>query len=1012
VTVGILEGWSSSVGDELTELAGFRSTRLTTILQTEKQHQSGINTASTTQSTTALLGTWTWRGGTLDELVVLSTNTTQVVARDFIRNDADTQWFRIVSISAGTGPSGEDEVTIENPDSLTIPNTATASSKANPDPITIPGSPDFLVTVAAGMRFRILSGPLTGLDLVIASRDSGIQITPETGLPASLAAVSWEIVVDAETVAEVETTLDWDASGRFFLDGVLYSYASKTLTTLEGLQHFDGITFVDGALGKKVTGGGRTDHVPLAVVADFSRTYSAVDLARRAFLVDFATGTDLDVIGANLGVPRPPQLSDDETYRNLIKATAYTPRGTIYALELALTALLGPGNFEIFEDLTLGSINHPARVYFRRTDFDSNLLSSGKAYVEGPEHQTIVSTTQIDADEDPIAVEGVRLAPEGGIRQSASGSAASSTTGESLTGPAAEFPADIEPNDLVRILDGPQRGQESMVRKRVSDTQVDLMERIPGLVAASWETVRRGTPTRTQRPTADVSSEFGIVPTEHWIYIGNGTENTEVTLLADDPVDGDVMEMTTAVNATTAGYAKRLRIQPDSDAYVEVRLSPQNAPPHGSFGGDLPPATDGEQFYIGLTDGLVDIRVGVFNDGGASRFRFIDQVGNRFTFMTTGVGQNIGPGAWGTIRIVKRGRESVELWVGRDIAAREGMRLVQSAPWSAFPFSTAKDFVFGLLATTQSGYTMRTKELQYGVRTPTDYWNTRITNGNTKAPNGVVDGGGLNYFLATDADPPAKSIRIFDFTTPNAGGGTPVGAWEIASFVNLNEVTVVGATQQGARMRAAFPARITIRGDRFPFVWPHVRGHKIVIETGPNAGTYDIGTILDPETLTDVDLFPDMAVGAQVAELPEVRTNVLEVSNPPAGGFLNDDEASWHIEPVFAVDAGPIVFETVDTGNVQNGNELHFDRQALPIGTIGSWNPIYEILYSRVLSAQARDERDTNELVSPGVYTMYPFYLEDSWGFLRGVLDQLTVAGVLPDFDGFFTDAAGSHIID
>lgn len=999
--VGILEGWSSAVGDELTELGGFRSTRLTAQLKPEESHQTGINSASSTQATTALLGLWTWQGGTAQQLVVLSTNTTQVQARDYIRLDADGQWFRIVSISVGTGPAGEDEVTIENPSGLTIPSGTGASSVVDPAVITIPGSPDFLLTVAAGMRFRLLSGPLTGVDVVIASRDSGTQITAETGFPASFSAQSWQIVSPAETVAQVETTLDWDGSGEFWLDGVRYRYGSKTLTTLEQLQHFDGVAFVTGA---------RRLHQPLAVVADFSRTFSAVDRTRRAFLLEYATGTDLDVIGQNLGVPRPPELSDDETYRALIKSTAYSPRGTIHALELALTALLGAGNFEIFEDLTLGSINHPARVYFRRTDLGGSEQNAGKAFLEGPEYRPPVSTTQIDATEPLLTVQGVRLAPEGGLRQSASGAAASSTTGDQVTGPAAQFPTAIEPLDLFRVLSGPLRGREALVRARVSDTQLDLMTRLPGLAGAAWETIRRGTPTRTQRPTADASSEFGIVPTEHWLYSGNGVEATDV-VIGSDATDGQFVELTDPDPATTVGYAKKLRIRPESDAYVEVRLSPQNAPPHGSFGGDVPPATDGEQFLIGLTDGERDIRVGVFGDLGATRFRFIDQAGNRITAGVTGIGQNISPGTWGTVRIVKRGQQTVELWVGRDVAAaQEGMRLVQSAAYSAFPTSAVSpgSFQWGMFATTQSGYIVRVKDLQWGTRTPTDYWNTRISAGQTAAPNRLIDGGSGNFFQPTDV---GKTVRIFDFQIPNGGGGTPIGEWEIAAFVNLNTVDLVGPTLQKARLRSIMPDRIEIAGARFPFVWPHVRGHQIVIETGPNAGTYDIAAVLDPTTLLDVDQFPDMTAGAQVAELPEIRSNVVQVSNPPVGGFVNDEAADWHLEPVFAADAGPIRYEIVDTGNVQNLDELHLDRQPLPFAFSGAWTSIWEIVYTRVLSAQVRDEDDRNELTGPNTYSLYPFYLEDSWGFLRVLLDRLTVAGVLADTERFFRDDAGPHIL-
>jgi uncharacterized phage protein gp47/JayE len=77
-----------------------------------------------------LLGTWTWDGTT----TVLATNTTQVTVGDWIRLDSDGQFFEIDSIVAGTS------VVILNTHSYTIPSGATGSSfvdSAAPANITI-----------------------------------------------------------------------------------------------------------------------------------------------------------------------------------------------------------------------------------------------------------------------------------------------------------------------------------------------------------------------------------------------------------------------------------------------------------------------------------------------------------------------------------------------------------------------------------------------------------------------------------------------------------------------------------------------------------------------------------------------------------------------------------------------------------------------------------------------------------------------------------------------------------
>jgi hypothetical protein len=152
------------------------------------------------------------------------------------------------------------------------------------------------------------------------------------------------------TTFSVESTSGWDESGKVGIDGVLYSYAAKTLASLTGITH--------SASGVTVAGA-RVAHRIEAVVADCSRTSSAVDLCRRAMLVEYAEAEDLSVIGRNLGVNRLVFFSEDAQYRRLIKAMAYNPKGTTFGVELVLNAILGEGNYELWEDL----IQHPCILY-------------------------------------------------------------------------------------------------------------------------------------------------------------------------------------------------------------------------------------------------------------------------------------------------------------------------------------------------------------------------------------------------------------------------------------------------------------------------------------------------------------------------------------------------------------------------------------------------------------------------------------------------------------------------
>ncbi len=158
------------------------------------------------------------------------------------------------------------------------------------------------------------------------------------------------LISKGDTVWPVESTLEFQSSGSFVARGTLYTYLSKTPVTLEGVQFTDGITVFNGA---------KIDLREEITITDFSRARTAIDLLRRAMLVNFAEGVDLAVVGSNLGVQRFAGASTDVVYREIIKALAYNPRGTIFGIELLLNALLGAGNFAIFEDL----ISRPNEIF-------------------------------------------------------------------------------------------------------------------------------------------------------------------------------------------------------------------------------------------------------------------------------------------------------------------------------------------------------------------------------------------------------------------------------------------------------------------------------------------------------------------------------------------------------------------------------------------------------------------------------------------------------------------------
>lgn len=187
----------------------------------------------------------------------------------------------------------------------------------------------------------------------------------------------------AVTTWPVETTLDWDSAGFIGVEGVRYRYTGKTNIAFQGVYHLAG--------GEVVPGPAKLLRIQSTVI-DLNRSHSGVDLVRRAMLVDYAEGDDLNALGRNLGVFRLPFIASDPQFREILKALAYNPKGTLFGLELALRGLIGVGNFELYEDL----IRYPNTVFVRLLGAaTTDARSQGKAYFAGQEIVNAVNTAAI-----------------------------------------------------------------------------------------------------------------------------------------------------------------------------------------------------------------------------------------------------------------------------------------------------------------------------------------------------------------------------------------------------------------------------------------------------------------------------------------------------------------------------------------------------------------------------------------------------------------------------------------
>jgi len=200
------------------------------------------------------------------------------------------------------------------------------------------------------------------------------------------------------TTLNVESTLDWPSEGKVGLGGILYYYTGKTDTSLTGITHKSGGTSTPGTA---------IDHIVDSPVVDVSGERSALERLRRAIWVDYAEEEDLNVIGRNYGVDRLPIFGDDDQFREIIKKMAYCPKGTIEGLELAMTGLVGAGNFEIYEDLIM--YNNTVFVKIDSSVITSS-VSAGKAYLTGHQWGGLDGTLNtITLSAAPITVQSVTL---------------------------------------------------------------------------------------------------------------------------------------------------------------------------------------------------------------------------------------------------------------------------------------------------------------------------------------------------------------------------------------------------------------------------------------------------------------------------------------------------------------------------------------------------------------------------------------------------------------------------
>jgi hypothetical protein len=290
---------------------------------------------------------------------------------------------------------------------------------ANPTRISVPSGTGWFTGAIAGDEYDLISGSFIGRYTVLTVDGSGDFITVEI-LGGGAPSFTDEDPVKLRTATlHVETAFEFPDPAVTLETGLVWVGIQENMVSYGAVQVAVGDMELQ-RLGDPATGIGylTEDHRVELEVTDASRSYSFLDLLRRALLVEYAVGVDLDRVGRNLAVVRQRGTSDT-VFRALVKVLAYLPRGTTYALELVLEAFFPGGGFTgrnipfpapvdkwlIYEDLA----NENNTVFILPPTLSLGGNEEGRAFFHGYEDVTASSTTTVDVLKTPITIVAIQL---------------------------------------------------------------------------------------------------------------------------------------------------------------------------------------------------------------------------------------------------------------------------------------------------------------------------------------------------------------------------------------------------------------------------------------------------------------------------------------------------------------------------------------------------------------------------------------------------------------------------
>jgi len=677
----------------------------------------------------------------------------------------------------------------------------------------------------------------------------------------------------AITSFPVETTHGWADSGKIGVGGVVYSYSTKTDTTFDGVTYNQNLVVIPGA-GKQ--------HRQDTPVVDLNKDRTALELVRRGLLVDYAEADELNALGRNLGVLRLPFIESDDSFREIIKALAYNPKGTLYGLQLALDGLVGEGNYTIYEDLA----NYPNTVFINLTGAAlTEDTSEGKAFLTAKEDRPAASDTSVTITQ-AVADKGV----VGGV---------------------------------------------------------------------FWKDEDHTTETQLQKPSADVITEYvGDPGTNPWGFVG-ANEATQVIL---QTADSGSVEF---VSSATCFYAHLMRIQEESYAEMGTWVKHDTG-------------TTLDVLYkwgLSLQDGTKKIEVGIAHvDANTIKVGFVD-LGTGI-LISGAVSTNVPKGSYYDLRIEKHKNEYVTLLINGAP--------IQTLPYSSFNSGSLTFCIIGSPGGLTNSADTHIKKISYVSRTLTDYYSDRGSVGSLVNPD-RLDTGTSTWTNPADV---GKKVHIYDSVT-NPAGGNGNGVWTIDSVVSTSIVELVGETNPNAFVESGNPTYITVPTTGQLFQFPDDLGKEVEIlnSTLGHNGTWTISDLIEQGTGASLKNDFDTVV-------PE-KTNIAVLSG---ASFGTESGLNWRLLPDFTAESN-VNWEAAAMGSV-SGTTVTLPN-ALPIAT-GAANRVLSVVYSQVISAQMLlNTTILNAIIAtvPDIeWQYYPVYLADPLGYVRTYLEDITAAGVIPDF--------------